>query len=287
MTSAASGYDDASSLASWFTHLVARNDAGVVAYVTVTSWYCFSGSSLDLLHTIRCRLLSSGCTRICRYILDMSAVIAYVCIRNLNTMDIRSCWIVGPTMSMSFSETPVVLLADASKTTRVFVVVLLSLKKAWWGRKNIGLFDALSYDLSSSSGTSCIWPKLKYSSMNFVYSFRTSKFLVSFLSNCWNLYSALVQEFPSWRSCEWRGSLTTKRPVSSLVVVSMKCLSTSSSSLVRIGETISSCFQNLCNLKSMGDSLQINKAVDLSAPSFGMRPRRIQPRWVFWTTGWF
>jgi hypothetical protein len=33
-------------------------------------------------------------------------------------------------MSMSFSETPVVLFADASKMTRVFVVVLLSLKTA-------------------------------------------------------------------------------------------------------------------------------------------------------------
>jgi len=37
MTSAASGYDDASSLASLCTHLVARNDAGAVPYVTVTS----------------------------------------------------------------------------------------------------------------------------------------------------------------------------------------------------------------------------------------------------------
>jgi hypothetical protein len=31
---------------------------------------------------------------------------------------------------MSFGETPVVLFADASKTTRVFVVMLLSLKTA-------------------------------------------------------------------------------------------------------------------------------------------------------------
>jgi hypothetical protein len=37
MTSAANGQDDASSFASSFKHLVDKNDAGAVPYVTVTS----------------------------------------------------------------------------------------------------------------------------------------------------------------------------------------------------------------------------------------------------------
>jgi hypothetical protein len=116
--------------------------------------------------------------------------------------------------------------------------------------------------------------------MNFVYSLRSPWFLVSFLSNCWNLCCAIVYEFPSWGPCTRRGRLTMKRPVSSLVVVSIKCLSTASSSLVRTGATISSYSQNLCSLKSTDGSLHINNVGDLSAPSFGIRPRRIQDEFL-------
>ena len=62
-----------------------------------------------------------------RYILDMSAVMATLYVLNLIIISVIGGYKVGPTIYISFNETPVLLFAEASKTTRSLVVELLSL----------------------------------------------------------------------------------------------------------------------------------------------------------------
>jgi hypothetical protein len=116
-------------------HRVAKNGADKVPYVTVVSLYSWIGLSVEYLHKILCKSLSSGWTTIWRYILTISVVKHTWWVLNRNTIVYKSGWTVAPTWSMSFSDNPFKVLALPSKTTLVYVVELVSLKTGWWGRK--------------------------------------------------------------------------------------------------------------------------------------------------------
>ena len=68
------------------------------------------------------------------YIFLTSAVRAMRWKRNLSSMSTNDGWMLGPTRSVTFSETPVVDLAEASNTTLSIVMVLCSFLTACIGR---------------------------------------------------------------------------------------------------------------------------------------------------------
>ena len=114
-----------SSASSWTARIV-RKEAQEVPYATVSSKNSFTLPSGSLRNKFFLYMASSGCTRTCLYIFSISAVSAYQCERNLVSRVNRSSCMVGPTISVSFSDTPVEVFAEPSKTTRIFVVLLSS-----------------------------------------------------------------------------------------------------------------------------------------------------------------
>ena len=106
---------------------VAKKEEAEVPYVIVLNSKILTCSAESSRHNILWYFLSSGWTFIIRYILAISAVNAQAWDRNHTSNEKRSSCIVGPVINVSLSDRPLAVLAEASKTTRSFVVRLDSL----------------------------------------------------------------------------------------------------------------------------------------------------------------
>lgn len=123
-----------SSSANCLRHRIARYRAADNPNVRVLSW-CVSTSPFELSHKIYWYLRSSRHTRNCRFLLPTSPIRTYWWERNLRRMlNKSSCSFLHPGWSVSFKETPAMLGADQSNTTRSFVVWLDFLIMPWYGR---------------------------------------------------------------------------------------------------------------------------------------------------------
>lgn len=122
-----------SSSANCLRHRITKYRAADNANVRVLSWYVPT-SPFELSHKIYWYLRSSRHTRNCWYILPTSPIRAYWWERNFRRMLNKSSCNFSPVWRVSLKETPVMLGADPSNTTRSFVVCLDFLITPWYGR---------------------------------------------------------------------------------------------------------------------------------------------------------
>jgi len=84
-------------------------------------------------------LVSTDVTWIWRYIFAISPVNAIAYLRKRVMMSTRLSWSVGPTIMQSLRESPDVIIAEVSITTRNYVVLLSTFTTKSWGIKYVRL----------------------------------------------------------------------------------------------------------------------------------------------------